>query len=349
MMPKFLLYISYKYGFPIVRPLQEEILKRGYEVAWFIEIEENRKYILPNENLLYTVDEVIQYNATINLVSCNEVPYFFPGIKVQVFHGLDYDKRGLGESGHFNIRGFFDVYCTRGPKETSVFRALSEKYQHFEVFETGWSKVDELFPVKEMQNSRPTIMIASTFTKSMSLAHDNQVFEELKRLILSKDWDWLITLHPKMDVEIANKFKSLDINENVTYISQLDNLDSLKKADVMVCDTSSILIEFIIQNKPVVSYKNINPDKHLINIINPKYFERSIEYALKFPQELLKEIEKYTKQLHPYTDGKSSARVIDASLNFVKEDGVKKLKSKPFNIIRKFKIRKRLNYFKFKY
>lgn len=347
MKPKFLLYVSYKYGFTIVRPLQKEILKQGYKVAWFIEIEENKKYLTSGEQLLNTVEDVLNYNASINLVASNEIPHFFSGIKVQVFHGLDYDKRGLGGKGHFNIRGLFDLYCTRGPKETSIFKTLAKRHQHFEVVETGWSKVDELFPVNIVQNARPTIMIASTFTKSMSLAHDNMVFEELKKLILSNNWNWLITLHPKMDVKIISKFESLGLYENVTYLSQLDNLDALKQADLMICDTSSILIEFIIQNKPVVTIKNKNPGEHLININNPKDIEKSIEYALKSPPELLKEIERYTKNLHPYTDGESSNRVVSACIKFLKENKKEALKKKPLNLLRKYKICKKLNYYRF--
>lgn len=344
----FLLYISYDYGFPIVRPLQDEILKRGHKVAWFIEIEESKKKLKPTEALLNTVEEVMVFKPNAVLVACNEVPHFFPGIKVQIFHGLDYDKRGLGGKGHFNIRGLFDLYCTRGPKETSIFKALSKKHQHFEVIETGWSKVDELFPVSEVQNSKPTIMIASTFTKSMSLAHNNQFFEELKKLILSKDWNWLITLHPKMDIEIINKFESLDMYENVTYLSRLDNLDSLKEADIMICDTSSILIEFIIQSKPVVTFNNKNPKNHLINITEVCDLEKSIQLAQERPEELMMEIDTYINDIHPYSDGKSSKRVVDAVEDFLNNNEKDKLKRKPLNLVRKFKIRKKLHYFSWK-
>ncbi len=342
-MPKFLLYISYKYGFPIVRPLQEEILKRGFEVAWFVEIEENKKLLKPDELLLNTVDQVKQYKPDIVLVAANEVPSFFSGIKVQVFHGFSINKRSESK-GHFRIRGLFDLYCTQGPSTTKPFLQLKEKFGHFDVIETGWPKVDPLFPVKKNKELKPTILFASTFTKSMSLAHDDEVFEELERLVKLEKWNWLITLHPKMDKQIVTKFNAL--KGNIEFIPILETLDPLKKADVMLSDTSSIITEFIIQEKPVVTFKNKKPGNYLIDIDSVSEIEKSIEYALSRPKKIMDNIEKYIHEIHPYTDGKSSERVIDASINFLKNKDVKKLKRKPLNIVRKFKISKRLGYFK---
>ena len=342
--PKFLLYVSYKYGFPIVRPLQDELIKRGYEVAWFIEIEENKKFLKTNDYLLNSIEEVLEYDADINLVSSNEIPHFFPGIKVQVFHGFSVDKRSH-KKGHFRIRGLFDLYCTQGPSTTREFKKLSYKHKHFDVIETGWSKVDDLFPIQKKENKRPIILVASTFTKSMSLAHDDEVFEEVKRIIKLNNWDWLITLHPKMDIEIVKKFKSIK-EKNVTYIENLNDLEPLKIADVMLSDTSSVITEFLIQYKPVVTYKNKNPKRHLINIKTADEIKQSILSALELPQELMSNIKSYVDEIHPYNDGKSSARVIDATLLFIKENRKKRLKSKPLNLIRKYKMCKKFKYFK---
>lgn len=344
---KFLLYISYEYGFPIVRPLQVEILKRGHEVAWFIEIEESKKKINPTENLLNSIEEVLHFKADAVLVACNEVPYFFPGIKVQVFHGIDFDKRGTGNKGHFNIRGFFDLYCTRGPASTIIFKELEKKLKHFKVVQTGWSKLDPLFPVQNIINEKPVIFIASTFTKSMSLAHNMEVFEEIKRLIRLNKWDWLITLHPKMDKKVVERFKSLEIEDNVKYLPALDNFEVLKEADVMFSDTSSILIEFIVQKKPVVTFNNKKPKNHIININEACDIEKSIQLAIKRPKELMVEIDKYINYIHPFSDGQSSKRVIDAVELFINNSELKNLKNKPLNLLRKFKMRKKLNYFKF--
>ena len=159
---KFLLYISYSYGFPIVRPLQAEILKRGFEVKWFVEIEESKKKLEAGEVLLNTVDEVLAYKPDAVLVAANEVPHFFPGIKVQLFHGFSVNKRSK-DKGHFRIRGLFDLYCTQGPSTTKRFKKLAKQHGHFKVVQTGWPKVDILFPSEEKKAANPTIFLASTF------------------------------------------------------------------------------------------------------------------------------------------------------------------------------------------
>ncbi len=344
---KFLLYVSYDYGFPIARPLQEEILKRGYKVAWFVEIEESKRKLLPTEVLLNTVEEVLEFKPDAVLAASNEVPHFFPGIKVQLFHGFSVNKRSK-EKGHFRIRGFFDLYCTQGPSTTETFKELANKHKHFKVVETGWSKVDVLFPIEEKKEKhKPTIFFASTFTERLSLAHNNEVFNELETIIKSENWNWIINLHPKMSSEIVKKFQKLDTYQNVTYIPFLENLEPLKRADVMLTDTSSIITEFIIQKKPVITFRNNLPKDCFVNVLNAKEIKESIEYALTYPKELTNKIESFVLKEHPYFDGKSSERVISAVEAFISNNDQTQLKSKPYNLIRKFKMMKKMDYFKF--
>ena len=130
-MKRFLIHISQGYSIPIGKPLQKEIRKRGFEVKWFSESENAKKYITEEEELLETVQDVIDYNPQIVLVATNSVPLFFPGIKVQIFHGFSVNKRS-DEKGHFRIRGFFDLYCTQGPSTTGPFNELKKKHGYFE-------------------------------------------------------------------------------------------------------------------------------------------------------------------------------------------------------------------------
>jgi CDP-glycerol glycerophosphotransferase (TagB/SpsB family) len=344
---KFLLYVSYQYGFPIVRPLQTELQKRGHQVAWFVELEESKQKIHVSEKLFQTVNEVINYKPDAILAASNEVPHFFPGIKVQLFHGFSVNKRSLNK-GHFRIRGFFDLYCTQGPSTTKKFQELAIKHKHFKVVETGWSKVDVLFPISENKTQeKPTVFFASTFTERLSLAHNNEVFNEVEQCIKAENWNWIINLHPKMNENIVQKFKNLSNYKNVTYIPFLEDLSPLKKADVMLTDTSSIITEFIIQKKPVITFRNNQPKKCFINIENAQDIKSSIQLALSKPKNLMNEIEAFVLNEHPYFDGKSSVRVINAVEKFINENTHKKLKSKPLNLIRKFKMMKKFNYFKF--
>ena len=181
-MYKFLIYISYSYSIPIGKPLQEEIERRGYEVFWFSEIESTKQYFTKNEKVLSTVKDILQFNPDIVLTATDNVAHFFPGIKVQIFHGFLSNKRQEMNS-HFKIRGFFDLYTTQGPSTTKIFQQLAKKYGYFEAIETGWSKVDPLFPLsKKEETDKPVILISSTFTSSLSLAKNDLVYQEIKCL-----------------------------------------------------------------------------------------------------------------------------------------------------------------------
>jgi len=340
--PKFLIYISEAYGIPIGMPLKYEILNQELEVAWFIELESSKKLVPETENILHSVKEVKAFKPNVVLVASNDVPDFFPGIKVQIFHGFSVSKRS-DKKGHFRIRGFFDLYCTQGPSTTLPFLKLKEKHKYFDVIETGWPKVDLLFPLKEInKNQKPTIIISSTFTTRLSLAKNESVFNEIKRLSKLGKWHFISILHPKIEAEIVKKFKSLE-NKNFKFYNTIDLVPLFKKADVMLSDTTSAITEFVLQEKPVVTINNNKPQNYMINITETNEIEDAINYALTKPDVIINNIKFFILKTHPYRDGKSSKRVIDACLFYLKNN---KVKRKPLNLIRKYKIRKKLRYYK---
>ena len=340
-MKKFLLYISQPYSIPIGKPLQSELERRGFEVKWFCYEEATQKYLSNSEPLLTSAEDVLQYRPDVVLASTNIVPSFFSGIKVQIFHGFSVGKRNTSK-GHFNIRGFFDLYCTQGKNTTQPFQTLQKKYQYFEVVETGWSKVDPLFPLEENpKKNKPIIMISSTFTTKLSLAKNISVVNEIERLSQLGQWNFIAVLHPKMEKEIVKKFQSFE-NENFTFYDTTDLIPLFKQADVMLSDTTSAITEFVLQKKPVVTINNNQPLAHMINIHSSEEIENALTYALSRPEEIMKALNLFIEETHPYDDGKSSQRVIDACLDFLEH---KKVKRKPLNLIRNYKMRKKLKYF----
>lgn len=342
-MPKFLIYISYAYSIPIGAPIQKELERRGYQVFWFTDLEETKRYFKNNEPVLNTVDEVMNYKPDIVLTATDYVADFFPGIKVQIFHGFLSNKREEMKA-HFNIRGFFDLYLTQGPSTTPVFKELAKKYGHFDVVETGWSKVDPLFPIENKKDSdKPVIMISSTFTTRLSLAVNDEVFEEIKRLSETGKYKFICVLHPKLEQAVKDKFEALN-GENFTYYDTTDLVPLFKQADIMFSDTTSAIVEFLLQKKPVVTFRTNKPMEHLINITEVAEIENNLDYALSYPKNIIQEIDKYVNITHPYFDGKSSERIIDASIDFLNKDR-SHLKRKPLNFIRKWKMRKKLKAF----
>jgi len=338
---KFLLYLSQPYSIPIGRPLQKEIHSRGYEVKWFCDEPHTASYLSIKESLLESVAEVKAYHPDIVLVATNVVPDFFPGIKVQIFHGFSVGKRS-NRRGHFNIRGFFDLYCTQGPSTTKPFQVLQKKYKYFQVIETGWPKVDPLFPLKRETNNTPTVIVSSTFTTKLSLAKNEAAVKELERISRLGKWKFVAVLHPKMEREIVERFQAMQ-HKYFTFYDTADLIPLFKQADVMLSDTTSAITEFILQKKPVVTLNNTQSAPHMINITDTDAIEKALEKALSKPEKIMVEIDKFITYTHPYHDGKSSARVIDACIDFVEKN---KKKRKPLNLIRRYKIRAKLKYFK---
>ncbi|MBL4711310.1 MAG: CDP-glycerol glycerophosphotransferase family protein [Gammaproteobacteria bacterium] len=339
---KYLFYVEQNYTFAILRPLQKAIQARGDTVAWFLtgkEIDIN--YLHEDEARLFSVEQVKEYTPCAVFVTGNIVPDFFPGIKVTVFHGFDARKRANDD--HYFIRNYFDLYCTQGPDTTSRYQQLAEQHGNFRVVETGWTKLDPFFysNTATTSNSKPVILYSSTFTKKLTSApHILKTIEEISK---TSNYQWLVTFHPKMDSIVVENYKRIQ-HENLTFIETDDVIPLLLKADVMLCDTSSILQEFLILNKPVVTFRNRLPDDCMINVTSPEDILPALERALSRPPELMKKIQHYTERLHPYHDGKSSERVLDAVDWFI-EEGYKGLKKRSLDLVRKFKIRKALGYY----
>ncbi len=239
------------------------------------------------------------------------------------------------------------MYCTQGPSTTSVFNLQKEKYKTFEVIETGWSKVDLLFPIQKKEPANPSIVfIASTFTKRLSLAFNEQVYNNIKFLISLKKYKFIMVLHPKIPERIVKKWQKL----NCDYFSFHDTTDLIplfKQADIMFSDTTSAIQEFMLQEKPIVTFNHHIPKSHLINISEASEIDSAIINALTYPKNIMDAMKAYNLELHPYFDGNSSKRVIDATISFLHKDK-SYLKKKPINLIRKYNLRKHLNYFTFK-
>lgn len=342
---RFLIYISHTYALPIGKPLQEEIRKRGYNVKWFSELDPPKVYFPEAGDLISDIKGVIKYEPHIVLTITDVVADFIPGLKVQIFHGFLAHKHSF-KKGHFRIRGFFDLYCTQGPSTTEPFTNIQKQKPHFLVRETGWSKVDPLFQIEEKEKKKPTILISSTFSEKYSWTYNEAVIRELERISKTGKYNFLVVLHPKMAKDRVDIIKSIQ-NEDFTFIETTDIIPLFRKADIMFSDTTSAITEFMLQQKPVVTFKNNKPASHLIDIHNASQIEQALIEAFEPSEKLKKAIANYVNITHPYFDGKSSERVITSCIEVLHEDK-SQLNNKPLNLIRKYQVRKLLNYYTLK-
>ena len=346
-MRRYLFFVNQPYSYSILRPLQDEIRSRGDEAAWFV-AGCSAEPLRPDEQRLKTVADVMAYQATAMFVPGDWVPYFFPGIKVEVFHGMARNKRGHSsenESDHYRIRGWFDLYCTHAVSDTAKFQTLAQQHQHFAVAHTGWPKLDPLMskPVagrrKRADGELPVVFFASTFSRSVTAAP--ALVDKIAELAASGRWQFIVTLHPKMDPAVVQQYRSL-AGENLRFVeSDEDLLPILPQADVMLCDTSSIMFEFMFLDRPVVTFRTKMPGPYLIDVDTVEELEPALVKAMDYPDGLMCAARSLCDDLHSFRDGASSARVLNAIDNFLAKEKAD-LRSKPLNLLRKIKVRRRL-------
>jgi CDP-glycerol glycerophosphotransferase (TagB/SpsB family) len=340
-MRRHLCFVSQSYAWAILRPIAATLAARGDACAWFIEREADARYLRPDEERLRTVREVIDWAPRAVFVPGNWVPDFFPGLKVQVFHGFSVGKRSALR-GHFRVRGSFDLYCTQGPDTTAPFEALARELGHFRVVETGWPKLDPLFrgEYASSPRARPVILFASTFTESITCARAVQ--PTIARLAARGEWEWLLTLHPKMAPDVVASYRAL-AGPHARFVETDDILALYAQADVLLSDTSSVVPEFLTQRRPVVTVRNRKPGAHLIDIQTPDEIDGALRTGLSRPAALMQAIDRYVEQIHPRRDGRSSERVLDAVEQSIAR-GRDGLVSPPLNLWRRLQARARLGF-----
>jgi len=350
-MNNYLLFVSKAYSLEILRPLQQAILARGGQARWFLSGVSNH-LLKADEKHLNTIEEVKCFNPKAVFAPGNWVPDFFPGVKVEIYHGFGIEKKG-----HFRIRGFFDLYCTHGPAGTHIVEKLSQQYGYFHVTETGWPKMDPLFTPQTRDTnsstqikqhlsteSKPLILYAPTFSTSLTSAP--ALKNEIKRLASQDNWHWVIKFHPRMNQSCVDEYKAMQ-NDNLTIAESEAILPLLQAADVLVSDTSSVVAEFLMLGKPVITYKPRKPGPYLLMISEPTALANAVTEALSQPAALMTHASQFVQEMHPYNDGKSSERVLDATDDFI-NNHAHKLKAKPLNIWRKLKVRRQLGYYHFR-
>ncbi|MET4616158.1 hypothetical protein ABIA71_001734 [Stenotrophomonas sp. 2619] len=345
-MAEYLLFATERYALPILAPLAQALHASGQSVsAWFADGAAGATLPgVPNVDL----KQALALRPRAVFSAANWVPPFIAGAKVQVFHGFNVQKRDSAR-GHFRVRGLFDLYCTQGPATTEPFRDLAARQGHFAVAQTGWPKLDPLFrddggasaALRAPAAGRPVILFGSTFTERLSAAP--HLYEHIAADIARGERYWLLTLHPKCSEELFARYRAL-AGDNAAFIEPEQVMAAQRAADVLVSDTSSIVSEFVVQYKPVVTFRNRVPQPHMIDFDDATRLPAMLDRALSPEPALVAHIQQYADSIHPYRDGYSSERVIAATEDFLAGE-LGTLKRKPFGAwTRGLQIRRDLGY-----
>lgn len=335
MLRKILLFVEQNYSVDILSPIEQEAKRRGIDILWFFSHSGINPTGISNDHKTHDIQKAVDFRPDAVFVPGNRVPSFISGLKVQVFHGLSQDKRG----NIYPDRGMFDLYCTEGPTRTKML----EKYLnrgYFKIAQTGWVKFDKILNHKcsRKNTSRPAILFASTFTPELSCAE--LMYNKLKESYRNNRYEWLFTLHPKMAQDTTIKYKILAGDH---FYDNSRVIELLHQADILISDNSSIIQEFLLLQKPVITINNINPKSIFININKPCELDDAIEQALRLSHSEKFKIaaQQYIADISPISDGKAASRIIDAVEEQITTGWVDR---KPHNIIRNLKMRYHLGY-----
>lgn len=312
------------YAFGILGPLNEALQNRGYETLWYLPARLISRFNAGG-NPRFTTDmgELVRFSPEAVFVPGNEVPHYLSGVKVQVFHGLAGEKRR-----HFRIRHYFDLYLTPGPFFTRRFEELAKKHGDFQVKETGWCKLDPLFKIPQSENPPdrpggnplPLVLYAPTFSRKLTSAP--HLAGALENLAQRGRYRVLVKFHDLMDKAMVKAYRDLARRtQGLEFCPDHDILRYLQMADVLVSDTSSVIREFMLLDKPVVSFRSRSPDICWPDVRQPEALESAIEDSLK-NDPFKNDRSRVMQGHHPYRDGRSSERMIDAVRDYIDRHGV---------------------------
>ena len=327
----------------MLKPIAEELKKRGFDYKWYIPSNVDTQLLSVNEKFTQSIKDIYDYEPEAIFVPGNEVPWYLSGVKTQIFHGMAGEKKG-----HFRIRDYFDLYLTQGPYFTERFDKLAESYKNFSVKETGWAKLDSLFSEIDKKseinnifaeyNLEKILLYAPTFSPSLCSAKDLK--SHIKAFSQNTDTKVIIKFHDKMDASVIAEYKQLE-NEDFVISNEKNIIKLMQIADAMLSDTSSVVYEFLLLGKPVFTYKSSAEKIYWSDSSDSDELIQSIRQAFSNNFSEISSTE-FIKSYHPYQDGLSAKRNVDAVLAYIDENGVPVKRKLPFH--RKFKL-----YNKFKY
>jgi len=333
---KLLFYVSKLYSVPVVQPLIKEAERRGVKIALFVSSKVKKD--LPREMSDLPVFTNLNSAAAFkpNFVLCpgNFVDFRLPGIKVELFHGI-----GVEKPSHYRIRHFFDMYLTSGPVVTKRFTQIQQKNKYFRTVETGWPKIDHILKyntadLKEKYDipaGRRVILYSPTHSRTMQSA--TQLLPEIEQA-MKPDEIWLCKPHEFMSRSLVNGIAD---KQQFRLITDYDITPYLHLADVMVSDTSSVIYEFMVLDKPVVSFRTLARKDKGINIQEPRELRAALDRSFLNPDEFSSNRKRHLDEVNPRLDGNISKGIIDLLSSVDPEEPVG-TRRKPLNLYRKLQI-----------
>ncbi len=338
---KTILFCTNEESFDILKPLADELDKQKDKYIWYIAPKLFDKF--PYKSMMHTnsIKYLDDFKADVIFTPEDIVPYWLHGLKVHIFNSLIDDENRYKE-----IINYFDLYLTPGPKFTKIFENLAQKDKSFSVIETGWVKLDVLFKIANddiiswerdnlLKKYGVKYIILYAPSRDLKLTSAIKLKEIIEKLSRRGDILFMIKFDKNMKKEIVEEYIEIK-SPNILILKDNNISKYMHIADILISDTTSLVYEFILLDKPVLTVetklKNITWSNQaaggiFLNVI------RTLENKIKTRNRRGETIKNY----HPYSDGESAKRVIEATKKYIKD--IKIPKERKISFFKKLKVK----------
>lgn len=310
----------------IMVPFQEVFKSKFHEFLWYIPLKILHDFPFKSKRHVTSTLDLQLFRSDAIFIPGNEAPYYLRDPKVQI-HGLAGEKKG-----YFCIRNYFNLHPNQGSHIRRQFNELKAKFNYFfDVIDTGRHKLGVYGNTLNLfeQDKEDILKSSDTdktvlFTPPFSLRFTTVFFllYEIERLVLSTCYVIFIKFYNLMDTKWSKAYKNLSQKiPDLIFQKKKNIIKFLLQADILISDTSSVIYEFPLLDKPLISFKNM-VDK--IQWDNSRNYTGPTEKALNnvhhksFKSRLLL----INQEFPPYRDDNSAQRTVNTVKDYNEKTGV---------------------------
>lgn len=283
---RIVLFCEQKYAINILTPIQEEALKSGgHDILWYVHsrnipdfpLKDRVKWTDSIQKIYDYSPEAFRFPATLTLIICRAIKYKSSMVMLPKRKTMDDPKifRYL-----LYPRPFFHQRFQRSGKKIQGFRGSRNRLAAPGLdFSESHTFDEEKSRLLQQHQREKLVLYAPTFSPSLtSLPH---LKAGLDRLVQEKDILLLLKFHPLTRQEWTDEYREWAASQrHVIWIDDHNITKYQLMADVMISDTSSTVYEFLLLNKPVITFQTVAKDIYWIDIQQTDELPEAYEQAL---------------------------------------------------------------------
>lgn len=300
---KILFYVERSLHLPFLEPIEEYLSLNGLAATAFSSPEffpgtaEIPQWGLPDSQILrlqykapfFAKPEDFDPDVTIVADACH---FRIPQLRnvINVGHGMICKGAFYTDSEITRRENLSQMLLVPGP----LHRRRLQDNVFIPIKLTGFIKSDQLFGPKAQTReqfcsrmgidpAKRIVLFAPTYNPELSAMH---CLQEGIRKVADKDTVLLIKLHNMTEDRFKELYANIAAaNPNIFYLEDADYSGMMHAADLMISDVSSIFIEFLLLDKPVILFNNPRLKEF------PLYREQDIEYMTRDAAVLVDSLE----------------------------------------------------------